>query len=145
MNYSKKSLNLDDTKEIARWVADLLALQKRGVIFLNGEMGAGKTTFTKYLAEYFGCEDESSSPTFTILNTYKSEKGGELLHFDLYRIESIEELEQAGFFEYIADAEDGAFIIIEWPNKFNLREYFEDIIEIDIEKNNDIRIFNIKY
>lgn len=140
MKYSKKSLSLNDTKEIAKWVADLLVSQKRGVIFLNGEMGAGKTTFTKYLAEYLGWEGGASSPTFTILNTYEFGKGGKLLHFDLYRVESIEELEQTGFFEYI---EDDAIGIIEWADKLDLSEYFEDRVEIKIEKSGDTRIFNI--
>ncbi|MCB4205173.1 tRNA (adenosine(37)-N6)-threonylcarbamoyltransferase complex ATPase subunit type 1 TsaE [Deferribacterales bacterium Es71-Z0220] len=142
MNYCKKSLSLEDTKEIAKWVYNLLVSEKRGTIFLNGEMGAGKTTFTKYLAEYFGCADGSSSPTFTILNTYESKKGKRLLHFDLYRIESIEELEQTGFFEYI---EDDAIAVIEWADKLDLREYFDDIVEIKIEKDKNARIFNVIY
>ncbi|UOD34823.1 tRNA (adenosine(37)-N6)-threonylcarbamoyltransferase complex ATPase subunit type 1 TsaE [Deferribacteraceae bacterium V6Fe1] len=142
MNYYKKSLSIEDTKEIAKWVYDLLASQQRRVVFLNGEMGAGKTTFTNFLAEYFGCENESSSPTFTILNTYESKKGGKLLHFDLYRIESIDELEQTGFFEYI---EDDAIAVIEWADKLDLREYFDDIVDIKIEKDGNARIFNIIY
>lgn len=140
MNCSKKSSTLADTKSIANKVADYCIKNDKRVILLNGEMGAGKTTFTKYFAAAIGLKDQSASPTFTILNTYESEKI-KLLHFDLYRIDSLQELEQTGFFEYI---EDEAFVIIEWSNKLDLKEYFDEVIEIEIVKSNTERIFNIK-
>ncbi|MBZ4643148.1 MAG: tRNA threonylcarbamoyladenosine biosynthesis protein TsaE [Deferribacteres bacterium] len=140
MNCSKKSSTLADTKSIANKVADYCIKNDKRVILLNGEMGAGKTTFTKYFAAAIGLKDQSASPTFTILNTYESENI-KLLHFDLYRIDSLQELEQTGFFEYI---EDEAFVIIEWSNKLDLKEYFDEVIEIEIVKSNTERIFNIK-
>lgn len=139
MKYCKVANSIKDTEKIALEVATLCKDKKRAVIFLNGELGVGKTTFTKYFAQCLGYYDDSSSPTFTILNTYKG-NDTKILHFDLYRIDSLAELEQTGFFEYI---EDEGIVVIEWADKFNLREFFENFIEINIKTDNKERIFEI--
>lgn len=139
MKYCKKANNIKDTEKIAFEVAQFCKDKKRVAILLTGGLGAGKTTFTKYFANFFGCFDNFSSPTFTILNTYEN-NDIKILHFDLYRIDSLSELEQSGFFEYI---EDEAIVIIEWADKLNLKEFFENIIEINIKTDNKKRIFEI--
>ena len=76
----------------------------------KGEVGAGKTTLIKALVSAMGLDDEVTSPTFGLVNTYG---GGakQVHHFDLYRVESIDELEEVGFGSYI---EQGT-CFIEWP------------------------------
>ena len=78
----------EDTKNMAKDIAPFL---KNNITFLNGEIGAGKTTFTKYLVEVYGLSDEVCSPTFALENRYET-KNGLIIHFDLYRIKSEEEL-----------------------------------------------------
>lgn len=88
-----------------------LASQLKGVetIALFGDLGVGKTEFTKGIADFFGVEDMVSSPTFSIMNEYKCDKFN-ICHFDMYRVHSFEDLESTGFFEFI----DKNIIIIEW-------------------------------
>lgn len=90
-------------------------------------MGSGKTTLVKHFAELAGLKNSVTSPTFNILQTYKC-KLTTIYHFDLYRIDSIAELEEIGFFEYAFI--DNATIFIEWANKFNLEEIFDCINKI---------------
>lgn len=136
MNFTEKSGCLRDTRNIALKISGLLSGDE--VIFLNGGLGAGKTTLVRFLAEAFGCSQKVSSPTFTIMNSYHGDK--DIFHFDLYRINSLEELEQTGFFEYM---QSFGIKIIEWAEKFDLKEYFDDAIEINIVKDQKQRIISI--
>lgn len=81
-------------------------------ITFYGEMGAGKTTFISALCKQLGSTDEVSSPTFSIINNYKTNKGEDIFHFDLYRISSLEEAMAAGAEEYIYG---NNYCFIEWP------------------------------
>ena len=83
------------------------------VIALIGDLGAGKTTLTKYIAEGLGVKEEISSPTFTIIKEYKSGRIP-LYHFDWYRLESAEELYELGMDEYLGG--DG-IALVEWPGR----------------------------
>lgn len=85
------------------------------VVTLTGELGAGKTAFTKGIAAAFGIEKEITSPTFAIMNVYQiNQKSIErLVHIDTYRLKSAEELLAIGADEYIGAA--NAVTIIEWP------------------------------
>lgn len=138
MNFTEKSKSLRDTRDIALKISKHITNNE--IIFLNGALGAGKTTFVGFLVAAFKCSKEVSSPTFTIMNTYEC---GEqyIFHFDLYRIKSVEELEQTGFFEYM---ETEGLKVIEWADKFNLKEYFGNVLEINIVNANEERIFYIK-
>lgn len=84
------------------------------VIALYGEMGAGKTTFTKALCKALGVVDGVNSPTFTLINEYRTKSGETIYHFDFYRINKLEEAFDIGFEEF---AESGNLCIIEWPEK----------------------------
>lgn len=82
------------------------------LILLTGELGAGKTTFTKGLARGLGIKNIVTSPTFTFLNIY--EDGPlRLCHYDLYRIHSPDDLEALGFYDYLGEA----VIAVEWAEK----------------------------
>ena len=100
------------------------------IVLISGEMGAGKTTLIKQILIGLNVIDNISSPTFSIINEYKTKSKDLIYHMDLYRISRIEELEQIGFFEYL---ESGNLCFIEWGeiienmiggdyNKFNLIE-----------------------
>jgi tRNA threonylcarbamoyladenosine biosynthesis protein TsaE len=83
------------------------------IILLNGNLGAGKTTFAKYFCAYFGLPIHGiSSPTFSIVNTHQvTEK--KIHHFDLYRIKNTEELLDIGFEDYLYSQD---YCLIEWPD-----------------------------
>ena len=81
------------------------------VVLICGEMGSGKTTLIKELLSLMSVVDNVSSPTFSIINEYSTDKNEIIYHMDLYRIEDISELDNIGFFEYL---ESGKTCLIEW-------------------------------
>jgi len=87
---------------------------KERIICFYGEMGAGKTTFIRYLCKALGVEENVSSPTFSIVNEYWSEKAGVIYHFDFYRINSVNEAIEIGVHDYF---NSGAYCLVEWPEK----------------------------
>ena len=108
----------------------------KNIILISGEMGTGKTTLIKEILRSMDVIDNISSPTFSIINEYKTKKGGLIYHVDLYRIKSIEEIEGIGLFEYL---ESGNLCFIEWGDQI------EKIIDTNfnkfiISKENDSRI-----
>lgn len=110
-------------KEFAAW------LRAGDVILLRGEMGVGKTVFTKGLCRALGVEDYVTSPTFTVVNEYEG-KAFPIYHFDLYRIEDEDELLEIGFEEYL---QSGGVCIIEWPQ--NGQRYLpEHRYEVELKK-----------
>lgn len=83
------------------------------VFAFYGKMGAGKTTFVKAICEELGVEDTITSPTFAIVNEYRSDLAGELIyHFDFYRIKNLDEVYDMGYEDYFYS---GAICFIEWP------------------------------
>ncbi|HON55097.1 MAG TPA: tRNA (adenosine(37)-N6)-threonylcarbamoyltransferase complex ATPase subunit type 1 TsaE, partial [Bacteroidales bacterium] len=84
------------------------------VIAFYGTMGAGKTTFIKAICKVLGVPDTVNSPTFTIINEYRTKEGKSIYHFDFYRIDKIEEAYDIGFDEFV---ENGNLSLIEWPEK----------------------------
>lgn len=107
------SNSVSDTNKIA---ADFCELLKPGtVVCMTGDLGAGKTAFVQGVARHLGINDDIMSPTFNILLQYKISDGLVLNHFDLYRLETQEELDDIAFYEVI---EDNAISFIEWSEKF---------------------------
>ena len=95
--------------------------QTRGhrLIAFHAPMGAGKTTFTTALCRALGVESDAvSSPTFSIVNEYRTKSGESIYHFDFYRITRIAEALDIGFYDYI---DSGCLCLMEWP---------ENIVEI---------------
>jgi tRNA threonylcarbamoyladenosine biosynthesis protein TsaE len=101
--------------ETTRSIADALCdkLIAGDVILLQGDLGAGKTEFVKGLAAGLGVDEPVTSPTFALLNVYQGRLP--LYHFDLYRLDRLEELDGIGFDEFIGG--DG-LAVIEWPDRF---------------------------
>ena len=88
-------------------------LQPGDVICLQGDLGAGKTTFVQGMAQGWGSLDSVSSPTFILVNVYRRADGAQLFHLDTYRLESVPEAEQLDLESMLAQ---GA-LIIEWPER----------------------------
>ena len=130
------SRSVEDTTKLATRIAD--TLEGGEVIVLDGDLGAGKTTFTKGLAEALGIKDQVTSPTFTIMNVYEDGKF-KLNHLDMYRIESEDELYELG----VEDAmTEDTITVIEW-NKLALEG--KKVIKINITTDKNKRIFTVKY
>ena len=103
--------------------------QQKHIYLLYGNLGAGKTTWVKYLVSHLGGDARQvDSPTFSIVNTYEV-NGTPIHHFDLYRLESLEEIEDIGFMEYI---DSGNLCIIEWPEKIAEFLPTEDVLTLNI-------------
>ncbi len=101
-----------------------------------GEMGAGKTTFINALCRTLGVEEDiANSPSFSIINEYRSDTTAELIyHFDLYRLENIEEAFDIGVEDYF---DSGALCLLEWPER--IEDLLpDDTVRIDIKLNDDL-------
>lgn len=106
-----KIQSLEHIHEAAREF--IAAMGDNTVFALYGKMGAGKTTFIKALCQELGVEDVVTSPTFAVINEYRSDITGELIyHFDFYRIKKLEEVYDMGYEDYFYS---GALCFIEWP------------------------------
>ena len=102
----------EETAHLAGTIGKII--REGTVICLDGELGVGKTLFVRALARTLGVESDVTSPPFNLMNIY--EAACPIVHFDLYRITSEEELEDIGFYEY-AEATEG-IVLIEWAEKF---------------------------
>ncbi len=116
---------LENIDEAARSFIELMG--DRTVFAFYGDMGAGKTTFINALSRALGVEEDATgSPSFAIVNEYRSDTTAELIyHFDLYRLESVEEALDLGVEDYF---DSGALCLIEWP------ERIDDILPDDTVK-----------
>lgn len=131
------SNSLVDTARIASEIVKMLGGRK--VICLTGDLGAGKTTLSKALALELGIKSDISSPTYTIVNEYREDVT--LFHFDVYRINDIEEMYEIGFDEYLFS---GAYVIIEWADKIESL-LPDDALRVDIRYGDTetTRVFDI--
>lgn len=142
-NYQIK--NLEDLKNLAKEIS--LQVKPETVIYLNGNLGAGKTTFTQYLLSELGVKENVVSPTFTFLRIYNAQLN--IYHYDFYRIdETLEDekklnmLEQIQFFENLNDK--NGIVIVEWSvNAAKLLP--QPTLSITINVNEDTRNIEIEY
>ena len=102
--------SLDELDNVAREVLDSLA--GRSVVAFDAPMGAGKTTLISRIAAMLNVDDDVASPTFAIVNQYEGDRT--IYHFDMYRIERVEEALDFGCEEYFAS---GELCLVEWPEK----------------------------
>ena len=118
--------------ETERLGEKLATLLKPGtVIAYCGDLGAGKTAFTRGLARGLGCKDGVTSPTYTIVNEYLSGKMP-LFHFDMYRLHSSDDLWDIGWEDYL---ERGGVCAVEWSE--NVTDAMDNAIWVKIEKTGD--------
>ncbi|MBT3281817.1 MAG: tRNA (adenosine(37)-N6)-threonylcarbamoyltransferase complex ATPase subunit type 1 TsaE [Cryomorphaceae bacterium] len=122
--------------QLSKVATNVLKNIEKNIVLISGEMGAGKTTLIKEVLKGLNVVDNISSPTFSIINEYKTSNDDIIYHIDLYRIKNINEIEGIGLFEYL---ESGNSCFIEWG------DIIEEIIDSDfnkfiISKENDSRI-----
>ena len=119
----------EETEAIGAALAE--ALEPGAVIAYRGDLGAGKTAFTRGLARGLGCTEQVTSPTYTIVNEYL---GGRLplFHFDMYRLTSSDDLWDIGWEDYL---DRGGVCAVEWSE--NVAEALEDAVTVTIRKLND--------
>lgn len=133
--------NVESTINLGNKLGNML--KPGDIICLNGEMGTGKTHFTKGIAKALGITDPITSPTFTIVNEYEGRL--KLYHFDVYRVNDPNEIEAIGFDEYIFS---DAVSIVEWSNYIEElipTEHISVKIEKIPEKGIDFRRIAIEY
>ena len=123
------------TEELAKKISKKLKLGH--VVFFVGEMGVGKTTFIRYLINNFQKQNglkitEVTSPTFNLLNEYQI-KQIKINHYDLFRINSLDEIHNLGLFDDITNA----ITLIEWPQKIKPKP--KNLIELNFEYENDYK------
>lgn len=113
--------------------------KNKNIICFYGEMGVGKTTFIKEICKNLLVDDNVSSPTFSIVNQYKTKQNKIIYHFDFYRLETEEEAYDMGYEEYFFQND---LCLIEWPEKIE-RLIPEDIIKVILTKKGEQRIIEI--
>ena len=133
------SLSPDNLHEVAD---ALILLIEKGyrILLLRGEMGAGKTTLVSVVCKSLGVPDVVNSPTFSLIQEYRSPSAGVIYHMDFYRLNEERDLLQIGLGEYL---DSGSLCFIEWPDL--AKEYFTMpyiLVEITTDRDN-IRNFNI--
>lgn len=112
----EKKLRIDNLAGMKAFAAQVAHIVEGtgAVLALEGDLGAGKTTFTQYFAAALGVRHPVTSPTFTLVCEYPLPRGGRLVHMDLYRLASSADLDATGYYEYL---QSGDIVCIEWPDR----------------------------
>lgn len=133
----RKTIKINSLEQIEKAAHEFLEIMGNATVFtFVGEMGVGKTTFISALCRALGVDaDEANSPSFAIANEYRSATTAELIyHFDLYRLESLEEIMDIGFDDYL---DSGVICLIEWPEKV-MDILPDDTVKVEIKVNDDL-------
>ncbi|MGC9355947.1 MAG: tRNA (adenosine(37)-N6)-threonylcarbamoyltransferase complex ATPase subunit type 1 TsaE [Mariniphaga sp.] len=138
--YSEKVTTIKSLDKAARKLIEQFPGQR--VFAFYGKMGAGKTTFIQAVCRVLGTSDNVTSPTFALINEYKTETGNSIFHFDFYRIKDLEEAYDLGYEDYFYS---GNYCLIEWPEKIESllpQNYVE--VKIEVQENGD-RLISSKF
>ncbi len=151
-----KNISLKTLSDLPQTATSILDFAKGKKIFcFYGDLGAGKTTLIKELCRQLGVTDEGSSPTFSLINEYRtatpalkgaksqnspSGVGGVLFHFDLYRLKNESEIYDIGYEDYIFS---GNYCFIEWPEKIE-KLLPKDFVSVRIEVKNSVRTITLE-
>ena len=133
-------INISSLNQLPEAAKQLLEQFPQNRIFLfNGEMGSGKTTLIKAICKELKVTDTLSSPTYSIVNEYKTEMGNTIYRFDLYRLKTVAELFDIGFSEYLSS---NNYCFIEWPELGE--DFYENAVFVSIEIKDDVRVVSAK-
>ena len=133
--YSK---NIEELSDVAKRILKYTLPYKKFLFF--GEMGIGKTTLIKALSLHLGVQNVVSSPTFSIVNEYITQKKEKIYHFDFYRIKDESEAFDLGYEEYFFSSD---FCFVEWPEKVpNLIE--DNMVKIFMHTEKEKRVIEVK-
>jgi tRNA threonylcarbamoyladenosine biosynthesis protein TsaE len=138
--YSEKVTTIKSLDKAAKKLIEQFPDQR--VFAFYGKMGAGKTTFIQAVCRVLGTSDNVTSPTFALINEYKTETGNSIFHFDFYRIKDLEEAYDLGYEDYFYS---GNYCLIEWPEKIETllpQNYVE--VKIEVQENGD-RLISSKF
>ena len=133
------SFLVNDERELSSIANKILSYSKSNVFIFYGDMGVGKTTFIKYLCSSLNVIDIVSSPTFSIVNEYKTKNDKFVFHFDFYRLETEEEAFDMGYEEYFYNDN---LCFVEWPEKIKSL-LPNEILKVEMIKENEKRIIEI--
>ena len=128
---------IEDSDKFAQKLAK--KLKTGDIVLLNGNLGAGKTTFAKSLCKHLGVADVVTSPTFTIINEYNGVMP--IYHMDMYRIQSLDEAMMTGCIDIIQSR--NGLCLIEWPGIIE-GVLPSDCIKINIDKSGDQRVYDVE-
>ena len=132
--------SLSELDKVVHYLDEILP--SNAIVFLRGDLAAGKTTLTQAIAKAKGIEGEVTSPTFSLQQCYGAKDGSSLYHYDLYRLDH-EEFMQLGLFE---EFEKQGWHMVEWGSD-ELKAFLEgvgyNVATIDIETNENSRIYRI--
>lgn len=138
-----RSRNLSEFADIAKSFASSLSARERGarIVTLHGPLGAGKTTFVRALADFFGIEESVTSPTFVLEKIYVAKRGPfkRLVHVDAYRLKDVGELEALRWHDVIRDRD--TIILLEWPEHVH-GAIPENATRVEITPRGDERIIS---
>ena len=131
------TINIPSIESLPQAAKEFAALMGDETVYaFRGEMGAGKTTFIRELCRALGVEDDlANSPSFSIINEYRSDKTAELIyHFDLYRLESVDDALEIGVEDYF---DSGALCLLEWPERIEPLPP-DDTVTVNVNVNPDM-------
>jgi len=129
--FFEKANNIKSLKAVAKNLVNQFPDHR--IFAIYGKMGAGKTTFIQSVCKVLGSDDNVTSPTFALINEYKSAKKESIFHFDFYRINNIEEAFDLGYEDYLYS---GNYCLIEWPEMIEPL-LPENIVKVKIEADDD--------
>lgn len=126
-------------EELVAVAKDILSANKARIFLLQGDLGAGKTTFIKAFCHVLGSNDQFSSPTFALVNEYRTTEDQPIFHFDFYRIKDADEALDIGFEEYLSS---GDYCFIEWPEKI-MKLLFGKFVNLEVKAEESQRIIKV--
>ena len=128
MKKSFKNIAIESLPAVAEYLKQMVD-SNTNIFLFQGNLGAGKTSLIKSFGDQLAVLDSIHSPTYALVNTYEDRRGNKIHHFDLYRLESEEELDGMGFEEYLTS---GEICLIEWPEIAHhiLEDYTYALIQI---------------
>ena len=131
------SVSLSDLPEAAKKICEVF--RDVTIVAFYGEMGTGKTTLIKEICKALGSDDNVTSPTFSLMNEYKTKSGKKIFHFDFYRIKSEAEAYDMGYEDFFFS---GNLCLIEWPEKIK-QLLPENCLRINITVENNLRTITV--